>query len=75
MSRVNDFESVGSDSLSMSRGLLEDFKTYAARDRVTEILYMLEDQLEKNTTRTMTFTEDGLVLAIKLIKDKYGIED
>ncbi len=75
MSRVNDFETVSSDSLLMSRGLLEDFKTYAARDRASEIIDMLQEQLAKNVTRTMTFTEEGLELAIKLIRDKYGIED
>ena len=63
------------NTLTMSRGLLEDFKKYAARDKVKEIIDLLQDQLDRNTTRTMTFTDDGLSLAIKLIKDKYGIED
>lgn len=63
------------NQLTMSRGLLEDFKKYAARDKVKEIVQLLQDQLDRNTTRTMTFTDDGLALAIKLIKDKYGIED
>jgi hypothetical protein len=62
------------NQLTMSRGLLEDFKKYAARDKVVEIIGILQDQLNKNKTRTMTFTDDGLALAIKLIKDKYGIE-
>lgn len=75
MSRLNDFDAISLDSLTMSRELLEDFKKYAARDRVSEIIDMLQEQLAKNVTRTMTFTEEGLALSIKLIKDKYGIED
>jgi hypothetical protein len=63
------------NQLTMSRGLLEDFKKYAARDKVKEVVQLLQDQLDRNSTRTMTFTDDGLKLAIKLIKDKYGIED
>lgn len=67
--------SFDANQLTMSRGLLEDFKKYAARDKVKEIINLLQDQLDRNTTRTMTFTDDGLALAIKLIKDKYGIEN
>lgn len=52
------------DQLTMSRDLLEDFKKYAARDRVKEIIELLEDQLDPNLTN-----------AIKLIKETYGIED
>lgn len=47
----------------MSRGLLEDFKRYAARDRAKEIIDLLSLNLEDNAT------------AIKTIKDNYGIED
>lgn len=48
----------------MSRGLLDDFKKYAARDRTKEIIEMLEDELDPNLSN-----------AIKLIKETYGIED
>lgn len=53
----------------MSRALLEDFKRYAARDMRNEIVGVLRDRLDLNKTRTMTFTEDGLELAIKLIEE------
>ena len=40
----------------------------AARNKARhEIKMVLQDQLEKNRTRTMTFTEDGLMLAIGII--------
>lgn len=53
--------------LSISRGLLNDFKNYAARDERQHIRKAIQDQLERNTTRTMTFTEDGLNLALSII--------
>lgn len=53
----------------MSRALLEDFKRYSARDMRNQILEALRDRLDLNKTRTMTFTEDGLELAIKIIEE------
>lgn len=53
-----------SNSLTMSRALLDDFKKYAGRDRTKEIIELLESKLDPN------FDE-----AIKLIKETYGIED
>lgn len=57
------------EELTMSRGLLEDFKRYAARDMRNQIVEVLQERLDLNKTRTMTFTEDGLELAIKLIEE------
>lgn len=57
------------EELTMSRALLEDFKRYAARDMRNQIVGVLQDRLDLNKTRTMTFTEDGLELAIKLIEE------
>jgi hypothetical protein len=55
--------------LSMSRALLEDFRRFAANKMKEKIINRLQEQLDKNKTRTMTFTEDGLELAIKIIKE------
>lgn len=60
---------MSSEYLSLSKQLLNDFKNYAARDEREDILNKLQMQLEKNRTRTMTFTEDGLELAIKIINE------
>lgn len=60
---------MSSEYLSLSQGLLNDFKNYAARDEREDILNKLQEQLDKNRTRTMTFTEDGLELAIKIINE------
>ncbi len=61
---TDDFRVSDSGYLTMSRELLEDFKKYAARDRVKEIIELLEEQVD------ITLTD-----AINMIKDKYGIED
>lgn len=60
---------MSSEYLSLSKGLLNDFKNYAARDEREDIVNKLQEQLDKNRTRTMTFTEDGLELAIKIINE------
>lgn len=61
--------------LRISEALLNDYKRMSARIRTEEIVDILQDKLEQNKTKTMTFTEDGLMLAIKLIKEVYGISD
>jgi hypothetical protein len=43
-------------------------KATRAKERHT-ITQKLQDQLSINKTRTMTFTEDGLKLAIKIIEE------
>lgn len=58
-----------SEYLSMSRALLDDFRRFAANKMKEKIINKLQEQLDKNKTRTMTFTEDGLELAIKIIKE------
>jgi hypothetical protein len=61
--------------LHISEGLLDDLKRFSARKRAEEIAQRLQEQLNKNKTKTMTFTEDGLMLAIKIIREEYGIEN
>jgi hypothetical protein len=39
------------------------------KDERTKILNALQKQLDHNTTRTMTFTEEGLALAIKIVEE------
>jgi len=51
------------EQLTMSRALLEDFKRYAARDRAKDIVELLSLDTEANS------------IAIKTIKETYGIED
>ena len=46
----------------------EQVKAAKAKERHL-IKKRLKDQLSINTTRTMTFTEDGLKLAIKIIEE------
>jgi hypothetical protein len=53
--------------INISRGLLNDFKNYAARDERQMIRQALQTQLAKNSTRTMTFTDDGLQMALSII--------
>jgi hypothetical protein len=55
--------------LSMSRTLLEDFRRFSANKMKEKIVETLQEQLDKNKTRTMTFTENGLELAIKIIEE------
>lgn len=57
----------------ITRELMDDNRRYSADKRTQEIVQILEEQLERNRTRTMTFTEDGLMLAIRMIKELYGI--
>ena len=71
--------------INISRGLLNDFKNYAARDERQMIRQALQTQLAKNSTRTMTFTDDGLQMALSIIdnldptdynaKDLYSINN
>jgi hypothetical protein len=63
------------DPVTISRESFEATKRYSADARTREILEILENKLDQNKTRTMTFTEDGLGLAINLIRNVYGIED
>lgn len=72
---MSKFSYLKEDPVTISRESFEATKRYAMDGRTKEIIEILEQKLEQNTTRTMTFTEDGLALAIKLIKDVYGIED
>lgn len=73
MSNINDL--YPASYLRISEALLNDYKRMSARTRTEEIVGILQDKLEQNKTKTMTFTEDGLMLAIKLIKEVYGISD
>lgn len=57
----------------MTEALVNDQKRWASHKRTEEIVQILEEQLQRNKTKTMTFTEDGLMLAIKMIKELYGI--
>lgn len=50
---------------------MDDSKRHSMRRRTEEIVELLQDQLDRNKTRTMTFTDDGLNLAIKIITELY----
>jgi hypothetical protein len=55
--------------LHITDNLMKD-QTKAARARERQaIKQMLQNQLAKNTTKTMTFTENGLMLAIQMIDE------
>ncbi len=68
------FSYLGEDPITISRESFDAMKVSSANSRTAEILDILQDKLEQNKTRTMTFTEDGLELAINLIRNVYGIE-
>jgi hypothetical protein len=53
------------ESLTMSRGLLEDFKRYSARNMQNQIVGVLQYHLELN----IDSTAPGLMLAIKAIEE------
>jgi hypothetical protein len=53
----------------ITREVLNDSKRFARNGMRNEILAALQSQLDKNKTRTMTFTEDGLQLAIDIVKN------
>ena len=72
---INKFGYLKEDPVTISRESFEATKRYSADSRTREIIDILQDKLEQNKTRTMTFTEDGLGLAINLIRNVYGIED
>ena len=57
----------------VTRELMNDNKRFTEKSRTREIINLLKDQLNENKTNTMTFTDDGLELAIKIIKETYGI--
>jgi hypothetical protein len=55
--------------LHITEELMKD-QSKAARARERQLIkQMLQAQLAKNMTKTMTFTEDGLMLAIKMIDE------
>lgn len=70
----NKFGYLKEDPVVISRESFDAMKISSAESRTREILDILQDKLEQNKTRTMTFTEDGLELAINLIRNVYGIE-
>lgn len=55
--------------LHITDALMRDQSKASAMRERNAIRKMLQDQLEKNKTKTMTFTEDGLMLAIKMIDE------
>lgn len=55
--------------LHVTDALMKDISRHSRRNTISKIKQALQDQLDKNTTRTMTFTEDGLKLAIKIINE------
>ena len=55
--------------LHVTDALMRDQTKAAMAKERHRIKTKLQEQLSINTTRTMTFTEDGLLLAIKLIEE------
>jgi hypothetical protein len=55
--------------LHITDALMRDQEKAARAKERHLIVKKLEEQLSINTTRTMTFTEDGLLLAIKIIEE------
>lgn len=55
--------------LHITEPLMRDQEKAARAKERNTIKQMLQEQLSINTTRTMTFTEDGLALAIKIIEE------
>lgn len=55
--------------LHITEALMKDQSKAARMRERNTIKIMLQKQLDKNTTKTMTFTEDGLMLAIKMIDE------
>lgn len=55
--------------LHITDALMRDQSKAAKAKERQRIKSRLQEQLSINTTRTMTFTEDGLKLAIKIIEE------
>lgn len=55
--------------LHITEALMRDQEKAARAKERHRIKQKLQDQLSINKTRTMTFTEDGLSLAIKIIEE------
>lgn len=72
---TNKFSYLQEEPVTISKETLNLMKAYSADNRTKEIIEILQNKLDQNKTRTMTFTEDGLLLAINLIRDVYGIEE
>lgn len=55
--------------LHITEALMKDQSKASAMRERNAIRKMLQEQLDKNRTKTMTFTEDGLMLAIRMIDE------
>ena len=55
--------------LHVTDALMRDQVKAAKQKQRYEIIQELSNRLDINKTRTMTFTEDGLELAIKIIEE------